>query len=142
MTDETTTEEKSSVELSKDAQKVLDMVKKMSLMEVAELVKAMEEEFGVSAAAPAMMAAMPVGGGAVGGAEVEEKTSFDGELTSAGAQKIAVIKVVKELSNLGLKEAKDIVDGAPKVVLAGAKKEDADSAKAKLEEVGATVTLK
>lgn len=126
-------------ELSKDAEKVLEAVKKMSLMEVADLVKAMETEFGVSAAAPVAMA-MPTGGGAA--AEVEEKTSFDVELTSAGAQKIGVIKVVKDLTALGLKEAKDIVDGAPKVVLAGAKKEVAEDAKKKLEAAGATVTLK
>lgn len=150
MTEENTTpaeeakeEKKESVELSKDAQKVLDMVKKMSLMEVADLVKAMEDEFGVSAAAPAMMAAMPMAGAAGGDAEAaEEKSSYDVELTSAGSQKIAVIKVVKELSNLGLKEAKDIVDGAPKNVIEGAKKEDAEAAKTKLEEAGATVTLK
>ncbi|MFA6528313.1 MAG: 50S ribosomal protein L7/L12 [Candidatus Gracilibacteria bacterium] len=126
-------------ELSKEAEKVLEAVKKMSLMEVADLVKAMETEFGVSAAAPVAMA-MPTGAGAA--AEVEEKTSFDVELTSAGAQKIGVIKVVKDLTNLGLKEAKDIVDGAPKVFLPGVKKEVADDAKAKLEAAGATVTLK
>ncbi len=146
MTEENTTpaeETKEAVELSKDAQKVLDMVKKMSLMEVADLVKAMEDEFGVSAAAPVAMAAMPAGaaGGDAGGA-AEEKTEFDVELTAAGGQKIAVIKAVKELAGLGLKEAKDIVDGAPKNVLEGAKKEDAEAAKAKLEEAGATVTLK
>ena len=111
------------VKLSAEAEKVLEAVKKMSLMEVADLVKAMEKEFGVSAAAP-------------------EKDTFDVELTSAGAQKIGVIKVVKELTNLGLKEAKDIVDGAPKVVVQGAKKDVADDAKKKLEAAGATVTLK
>lgn len=134
-------EEQSTPALSKEAEKVLEAVKKMSLMEVADLVKAMEKEFGVSATAPVAMA-MPTGGGAVASAEAEEKTSFDVELTSAGAQKIGVIKVVKDLTALGLKEAKDIVDGAPKVVLAGAKKEVAEDAKKKLEAAGATVTLK
>ncbi|EKD63998.1 MAG: 50S ribosomal protein L7/L12 [uncultured bacterium] len=134
------TEEQSTPALSKDAEQVLEAVKKMSLMEVADLVKAMEKEFGVSAAAPVAMA-MPTGGAAAG-AEAEEKTSFDVELTSAGAQKIGVIKVVKDLAGLGLKEAKDIVDGAPKIVLAGAKKDVAEDAKKKLEAAGATVTLK
>jgi len=128
------------VKLSAEAEKVLEAVKKMSLMEVADLVKAMEKEFGVSAAAPVAMVA--AGGAAGAGAAAVEKDTFDVELTSAGAQKIGVIKVVKELANLGLKEAKDIVDGAPKVVIQGAKKDVADDAKKKLEAAGATVTLK
>ncbi|HAU39939.1 MAG: 50S ribosomal protein L7/L12, large subunit ribosomal protein L7/L12 [Candidatus Peregrinibacteria bacterium GW2011_GWF2_43_17] len=127
------------VKLSAEAEKVLEAVKKMSLMEVADLVKAMEKEFGVSAAAPVAMVAA---GGGAGAAAAPEKDTFDVELTSAGAQKIGVIKVVKELTNLGLKEAKDIVDGAPKVVVQGAKKDVADDAKKKLEAAGATVTLK
>lgn len=132
--------EETNVELSAEASKVLEAVKKMSLMEVADLVKAAEKEFGVSAAAPvAMVGAV---GGAGAGAAAPEKDTFDVELTSAGAQKIGVIKVVKELTNLGLKEAKDIVDGAPKVVIQGAKKDVADDAKKKLEAAGATVTLK
>ena len=132
--------EKKDVKLSKDAEKVLDMVKKMSLMEVADLVTALEDEFGVSAAAPMAMAAAPAAGGDAGGAE--EKDAYDVELTSAGSQKIAVIKVVKELAGLGLKEAKDIVDAAPKVFMEGAKTADAEEAKKKLEEAGATCTLK
>jgi len=104
-----------------------------------ELVKKAEEEFGVSAAA-----GMVIAGGAVGGAAeaAEEKTEFDVELTSAGGEKIKVIKVVREITGLGLKEAKDLVDGAPKIVKEAAPKEEADSIKAKLEEVGAQVTLK
>lgn len=129
------------VKLSAEAEKVLEAVKKMSLMEVADLVKAMEKEFGVSAAAPVAMVGA-VAGGAAAGAAAPEKDTFDVELTSAGAQKIGVIKVVKELSNLGLKEAKDIVDGAPKVVIQSAKKDIAEDAKKKLEAAGATVTLK
>lgn len=138
MSDDTTTE-KAPVELSKNAQKILDEVKKLTVVELADLVKAMEDEFGVSAAAPVMMGAMPAAGGA---APAEEKTEFTVELTSSGAQKINVIKVVRELTGLGLKEAKDLVDGAPKPVKEGVKKADADEMKKKLEEAGATVTLK
>ena len=126
-------------ELSKNAEKILELVKELSVMELADLVKAMEEEFGVSAAAPMMMGAMPAAGGA---AAAEEKTAFDVMLMSAGMQKIGVIKVVRELTGLGLKEAKDLVDGAPKAVKEGVKKEEADDIKAKLEEAGATVEVK
>jgi len=129
------------IKLSKAAQGILDEVKKLTVLELADLVKAMEEEFGVSAAAPvAMAAAAPAGGGAAAGGE--EKTSFNVELTSGGGQKIAVIKVVREITGLGLKEAKDIVDGAPKMVKENVKKAEADELKKKLEEAGATVTLK
>ena len=147
MSDESTasaeTSEKStasSPELSKDAQKILDLVENLPVIELANLVKAMEEKFGVSAAAPvAMVAAAPGGaGGAAGG----EKTRFDVELTGAGAAKINVIKVVREITGLGLKEAKDIVDGAPKVLKEGVKKEEAEEMKTKLEAAGASVTLK
>ena len=128
------------IKLSKAAQGILDEVKKLTVLELADLVKAMEEEFGVSAAAPvAMAAAAPAGGAAAGG---EEKTSFNLELTSAGGQKISVIKIVREITGLGLKEAKDIVDGAPKVVKENLKKAEAEEMKKKLEEAGATVTLK
>lgn len=133
-------DEKNLPELSKEAQSILDAVKKLSVLELAALVKNMEEEFGVSAAAPVAVAA--AGAPAAGGEAAEEKDSFDVELTSAGAQKIPVIKVVRELTGLGLKEAKDLVDGAPKMVKEGVKKEEAEGMKAKLEEVGATVTLK
>ncbi len=116
---------------------IIDLVKELSVVELAELVSTFEEEFGVSAAAPVAVAAA---GGAV--AAEEEKTEFDVELTDAGASKIKVIKVVRELTGLGLKEAKDLVDGAPKMVKEGISKEDAEAAKAKLEEVGAVITIK
>ena len=127
--------------MTENAQKILDLVKELTVLELSELVKAMEEEFGVSAAAPvAVAAAAP--GAAAPGAAAEEKSEFDVELTDAGAEKIKVIKVVREITGLGLKEAKDAVDGAPKVLKEGASKEDAEAIKAKLEEVGAKVTLK
>ena len=113
-------------------------IEKMTLLEAADLVHALEDKFGVSAAAPMAVAAGP----AAPAEEVEEKTNFDVELTSFGSNKIAVIKVVRSLTSLGLKEAKEAVESAPKVIIEGAKKEDAEAAKAKLEEAGATVTLK
>jgi large subunit ribosomal protein L7/L12 len=122
---------------------LLDVFKNMTVLELNEFLKAFEEEFGVTAAAPVAVAgvAAPAGGG--GGAEAaEEKDEFDVILTAAGDKKIQVIKVVRELTSLGLKEAKDLVDGAPKPVLEKASKEDADKAKAKLEESGAQVELK
>ena len=116
---------------------ILDAIKELKLLEVAELVKAMEEEFGVSAAAPvAVMAAGDAG------AAAEEKSDFTVVLANAGAEKIKVIKVVREATGLGLKEAKDVVDGAPKVLKEGASKEEAEDIKAKLEAEGAKVTLK
>ncbi len=114
---------------------IIDAVEKMTVLELNTLVKAIEEKWGVSAAAVAV-AAGPAAGAA------EEQTSFNVELTEGGAQKIAVIKVVKEVLGLGLKEAKDLVDGAPAMVKEGMKKEDAEALKAKLEEAGAKVTLK
>jgi large subunit ribosomal protein L7/L12 len=128
------------IKLSDAAQKVLDAVEKLSVLELAELVKAMEEKFGVSAAAPVAVAAAGGAGGDAGAAE--EKDSFDVVLTDAGAQKIQVIKVVREITGLGLKEAKDLVDGAPKAVKEGVKKEEAEELKAKIEEAGATVEVK
>jgi len=116
---------------------MIQAIKDMSVLELNELVKACEEEFGVSAAAP-----VAVAGGAVAGAAAEEKTEFDVVLTNAGAGKIKVIKVVRELTGLGLKEAKDIVDGAPKTIKEAVSKDDAESMTAKLEEVGATVEVK
>lgn len=133
--------EKTTPELSKEAQSILDAVKKLSVLELANLVKAMEEEFGVSAAAPVAVAAAPAGGGDEAAAAVEKDT-FDVILANAGQQKINVIKVVRELTGLGLKEAKDLVDGAPKPVKEGVKKDAAADMKAKLEEVGATVEVK
>ena len=118
---------------------VIASLKEMTILELNELVKAIEEEFGVSAAAPVAVAAAPAAGGA---AAAEEKTEFDVVLTSAGAGKINVIKVVREATGLGLKEAKEIVDGAPKAVKEKISKADADALKAKLEEAGASVELK
>ncbi len=118
---------------------MIEEIKALSVLELSELVHAVEEEFGVSAAAAVAVAA-PVEGGAAGAAE--EKTEFDIELTEVGAEKIKVIKVVREITGLGLAEAKALVDGAPKVIKEAASKDDADAAKAKLEEVGAKVTLK
>ena len=123
---------------AKEAQ-VLEIVEGMTMLEVSSLVKMMEEKFGVTAAMP-MMAAMPGAGGAV--AAVEEKTEFDVILTSSGDKKINVIKVVRELTGLGLKEAKDLVDGAPKAVKEKVSKEEASSVKTKLEEAGAAVEIK
>ncbi|WP_054739591.1 50S ribosomal protein L7/L12 [Cellulosilyticum ruminicola] len=117
-------------------QEIIDAVKELTILELNELVTACEEEFGVSAAAGVMVAA------AGAGAAAEEKTEFDVELTDAGSEKIKVIKVVREITGLGLKEAKEAVDGCPKVLKEGASKEDAEAIKAKLEEVGAKVTLK
>ncbi len=127
--------------MTENAQKVLDLVKELTVLELSELVKAMEEEFGVSAAAPVAVAAAAAPGAAPAAA-AEEKTEFDVELTEVGADKIKVIKVVREITGLGLKEAKDMVEGAPKVVKEGAGKDDAEEIKKKLEEVGAKVTLK
>lgn len=117
---------------------IIDALKEMTLLEASELVKAIEDTFGVSAAAPAAVVAAP----AAGAAEAEEKTEFDVVLEGFGDNKIQVIKAVRELTNLGLKEAKEVVEGAPKAVLEGAKKEDAEAAKEKLEAAGAVVTLK
>ena len=117
---------------------IINEIKELKLLEVAELVKMMEEEFGVSAAA-AVVAAAP---GAAAGAAAEEKTEFDVVLANAGASKVKVIKVVREVTGLGLKEAKDLVDNAPKTLKEGVSKEEAEEMKAKLEETGATVEVK
>jgi large subunit ribosomal protein L7/L12 len=121
-------------------QQVIDIVKNMTVLELSKLVKALEEEFGVSAAAP-MMAAVAAAPAAGGAKAEEEKTEFNVTLKAAGANKINVIRVVRELTQLGLKESKDLVEGAPKLVKEGVSKEEAASAKAKLEEVGATVEV-
>ena len=124
-----------------DFEQILEAIEKLSVLELNELVKAAEEKFGVSAAAPVV-----VGGGAVAGGEgagaAEEKSEFDVILASVGAEKRKVVKAVKDLSGLGLKEAKEIVDNAPKAIKEGVAKEEAEQMKAKLEEVGATVELK
>jgi large subunit ribosomal protein L7/L12 len=135
------TEEKKDVQVPEKFKKLVDEIEKMSVLDLSELVKILEEKFGVSA-----MAAMPMmAGGVAGGgepAEKAEKTSFNVELKSAGDQKIQVIKAIGEITGLGLKESKAIVDAAPKVIKENVKKEDAEELKAKLEAVGATVELK
>ena len=120
-------------------QEFIDAIKGMTVLELNDLVKACEEEFGVSAAAGVVVAAA---GGADGAAAGEEKTEFDVELTEAGSEKVKVIKAVREITGLGLKEAKEAVDGAPKVIKEGVSKEEAEELKKQLEEVGAKVTLK
>lgn len=121
-----------------DLNAILDSIKELKLLEVAELVKMMEEEFGVSAAAPVVVAGAADAGAAAGA----EKSEFDVVLADAGASKLGVIKVVRELTGLGLKEAKELVDGAPKTLKEGVSKEDAEAMKAKLEEAGAKIELK
>lgn len=130
-----------TIELSKEEKAVIDALEKLNVVQLNNVVKFMEQEYGISAAAPVAVAAV---GGAAGGdaGAAAEKDSFDVELTEAGAQKIAVIKVVREITGLGLAEAKAAVDGAPKVIKEGAKKEEAEEIKKKLEEAGAKVTLK
>ena len=120
-------------------EQIIEAIKNMTVLELNDLVKACEEEFGVSAAAGVVVAAA---GGAEAGAAAEEKTEFDVELTEVGPNKVKVIKVVREATGLGLKEAKDLVDAAPKMLKEGASKEEADDIKAKLEAEGAKVTLK
>lgn len=126
--------------MSKDD--MIAAIKGMTVIELSELVKALEEEFGVSAAAPVAVAAAPAAGGAATEEAAEEKTSFDVVLTSFGDQKIQVIKVVRALTGLGLKEAKDVVEGAPKPIKEGVNKDEAEDAKKQLEEAGASVELK
>jgi len=134
MADET----KTDVQLSKDAEKILDMVEKLSVLDLANLVKAMEDKFGVSAAAPVAVAAAPAGGDA---GAAEESATCTVMLKEAGGQKINVIKAVREATGLGLKESKDIVDGAPKAVKEDIARSEAEELKKKLEEAGATVEL-
>ena len=127
--------------MSEKVEKLIEEVKELTVLELSEVVKALEEEFGVSAAAPAAVATAPAAAGAAPAA-AEEKTEFDVILAEAGQEKVKVIKVVKDITGLGLKDAKAVVDGAPKAVKEGASKEEADEIKAKLEEVGATVEVK
>ncbi|EKE25402.1 MAG: 50S ribosomal protein L7/L12 [uncultured bacterium] len=131
-------DEKTPVELSKDAEKIIELVEKLPVLELANLVKALEEKFGVSAAAPMMMAGAAPAGAAADAPVSDKKTVI---LASAGGNKISVIKVVKEATGLGLKEAKDLVDGAPKPIKEGLAQSEADDLKKKLEEAGATVQL-
>ncbi|HEU0248347.1 MAG TPA: 50S ribosomal protein L7/L12 [Gaiellaceae bacterium] len=128
--------------MATDVQKVLDTLGKMTVLELVELKKSIEEEWGVTAAAPIAVAAVPAAGGGDGAAAEEEKDSFDVMLMAAGDKKIQVIKVVRAVTGLGLKEAKDLVDGAPGAVKEAAAKDEAESIKAQLEEAGATVELK
>ncbi len=135
------TEEKKDVVVPEKFKGLVEEIEKMSVLDLAELVKILEDKFGVSAAAPVMaMGAMPMAGGAAEAAE--EKTEFDVELADAGANKIAVIKAVRALTDLGLKDAKDLVDGAPKVIKEGVPKEEAEKMKKELEDAGGKVNLK
>ena len=136
MADETVTAEGASVEVPAKFKGIVEEIEKMSVLDLNELVKVFEQKFGVSAAAVA------VAGPAAGGAAAEEKTSFNVELADGGANKIAVIKVVKDVLALGLKEAKDLVDGAPAMLKEGMKKEEAEEVKKKIEEAGGKVNLK
>ena len=133
------TEEKTPVEIPAKFKSLVEEIEKMSVLDLAELVKILEEKFGVSAAAPAMMMAGAPAGAV---AEVEEKDSFDIEITEAGANKIAVIKAVRVVTEMGLKEAKDLVDAAPSKLKDGMKKEEAEALKKKIEEAGGKVELK
>jgi len=133
--------DKKTIEIPKKFQDIVATLEKMSVLDMAELVKVLEEKFGVSAA-PIAVAAAPISGGAGEGGASEEKTAWAVVLKDAGSQKIQVIKVVRELTNKGLKEAKDMVDAAPQNVAEGVKKEEAETMKKKLEEAGAAVELK
>jgi len=132
-------EDKKDVVVPEKFKTLVEQIEKLSVLDLSELVHVLEDKFGVSAAAPVAVAAAPV---AAAAASAEEKTSFNVELTESGANKIGVIKVLREVTTLGLKEAKDLVDGAPKVVKEGATKEEADSIKKKIEDAGGKVTLK
>ena len=140
MSEETKQEETKEVVVPEKFQSLVSEIEKMSVLDLAELVKILEDKFGVSAAAPAMM----VAGGAVAGGEeaAPEKDSFDIEITESGPNKISVIKAVRVITEMGLKDAKDLVDAAPKVIREAVKKEEAETIKAQLEEAGAKVTLK
>ncbi len=134
-------EENKQVDVPEKFKNIVSEIEKLSVLELSELVKILEEKFGVSAQAPMMMTADPVAGGANGEA-AEEKTEFTVELTDAGANKINVIKVVREATSKGLKDAKDLVDGAPKVIKENIAKAEAEELKKKIEEAGGKVTLK
>ncbi len=139
MSEEKTVEEKKEVEVPEKFKSLVGEIEKMSVLDLAELVTILEDKFGVSAAAPAMMMA---GAPAAGEEAAEEKSEFDVEITEAGGSKIAVIKAVRAATEMGLKDAKDLVDAAPKVVKEALNKDDAEALKKTLEEAGATVTLK
>lgn len=133
-------DEKKEVQVPEKFKALVEQIEKLSVLDLAELVKVLEEKFGVSAAAPVM--AVAAGAPAAGAAPAEEQTTFNVELTDSGANKIGVIKVVRELTQMGLKDAKDLVDGAPKVVKEGVGKAEAEEMKKKMETAGAKVTLK
>jgi large subunit ribosomal protein L7/L12 len=135
-------DEKTPIEVPEKFKALVEQIEKLSVLDLSELVKVLEEKFGVSAAAPMMVGAMPAAGAAGDAGAAEEKSTFNVELTSAGGSKIAVIKVLREVTGQGLKESKDMADAAPKVVKQNVNKEEADELKKKLEEAGATVTLK
>ncbi|MDA1038480.1 MAG: 50S ribosomal protein L7/L12 [bacterium] len=139
MSDEETTTEKVAIEVPEKFKSLVETVEKMSVLDLSLLVKVLEEKFGVSASAAVAVAAAPAGGDA---AAAEEKSSFDVELTAAGDSKISVIKVVREITGLGLKEAKDIVDAAPKVIKEGASKEEAEELVKKIGEAGGSALMK
>jgi large subunit ribosomal protein L7/L12 len=132
-------EQKTAVEVPEKFKSIVETIEKMSVLDLSELVKILEDKFGVSAAAPMMMGAVAPAGAA---AAVEEKSEFDVELTVTGENKIGVIKVLREVTGKGLKEAKDMTEGGPVIIKAGAKKEEAEEIKKKLEEAGAKATLK
>jgi len=133
-------EEKKEAQVPEKFKALVEQIEKLSVLDLAELVKVLEEKFGVSAAAPVM--AVAAGVPAAGGAPVEEQSTFNVEITEGGANKIGVIKLVRELTQMGLKDAKDLVDGAPKVLKEGVGKAEAEEMKKKLEVAGAKVTLK
>ena len=137
---ESGSDEQKEVEVPEKFKALVEQIEQMSVMDLSELVKILEDKFGVSSAAPMVMAGAPAAGGE--GEEEAEKSTFDVELTAAGDNKIGAIKAVRAVTELGLKEAKDLVDGAPKVLKEGVKKEDAEEMKKTLEEAGAQVTLK
>jgi len=139
MSEEKKTEEKKDVKVPAKFKSIVEEVEKMSVIDLSELVSILEDKFGVSAAAPVAMAAAPAGDA---GEAAEEKTSFNVELTSTGDNKIGVIKAIREITQIGLKEAKDMADGAPVIVKEGVAKEEAEELKKKLEEAGGSVTLK
>lgn len=134
-------DEQKVVEVPEKFKALVEQIEKMTVLDLSELVKVLEDKFGVSAAAPVMMGAMPAAGAAAGAAAAEQ-TEFGVELTDAGANKIGVIKAIRTVTNMSLKEAKDITDGAPKMVKEGMKKDEAEALKKALEEAGAKVTLK
>ncbi len=142
MSDDVKVEEKEAVKLEGKAAEFVDWIEQISVLELSQLVKALEDRLGVSAAAPVAMGVAPAAGGDAGGAAAEEQTEFDVMLTACGDNKIQVIKEVRSITGLGLKESKDLVESAPKAVKEGVSQDEADELKTKLEGVGATVEIK